>query len=128
MSLINAHTDVSSRAKGLIFVLSLHLHLHSVHASSEGSGADSGLSADGCTGRPYMLYQHGRLNEIFAHMRCDKLPCPNIISVRVFVLHCFRYRNEYLNLMLAIKSSGGSRGGRPPPPPPPRFKYPVKMK
>ena len=36
MSLISVHTDVSSRARGLIFGLSLHLHLYSVYASSEG--------------------------------------------------------------------------------------------
>ena len=38
MYLINAHSDVSNKAKGLSFVLSHHLQPYFVYASSEGSG------------------------------------------------------------------------------------------
>ena len=38
MYLINAHSDVSSKVRGLSFVLSHHLHRYFVYASSEGSG------------------------------------------------------------------------------------------
>ena len=38
MPLINAHSDVSSRAMDLIFALSLHLHPYSVYVSCDGSG------------------------------------------------------------------------------------------
>ena len=37
MPLINAHTDVSSQTRGLIFHLSLHICPYFVYASSEGS-------------------------------------------------------------------------------------------
>ena len=42
---LNAHSDVSSRARGLNFGLSLHLHPYFVYASSEDSG-----ETGGCTG------------------------------------------------------------------------------
>ena len=38
MPLIIAHADVSSRARGQIYGLSLHLYPYFVYASSEGSG------------------------------------------------------------------------------------------
>ena len=36
--LINAHVDISSKARGLHFGLCIHLLLYFVYASSEGSG------------------------------------------------------------------------------------------
>ena len=44
MSLINIHGDITSRARGLNFGPSLHLHPYSVYTSSEGSGESVCLS------------------------------------------------------------------------------------
>ena len=56
-TLINAHTDVSSKARGLTFGLSLHQHPYFVYLHSKGSGES--------------VHLH-RLARAFAARLCDK--------------------------------------------------------